>query len=349
MNNIQSAKLRKVMATPLLCLSLLLTACTQTTDPEQEPTQDAILFGVEGVAQTKVDYDGQSADFTAGDQIGVYAFYNNFYYYYTQYSSFAESVIFANQGLIVDESKNANYSPLVSWTFSTLYGTAPHTLDVVAYYPFKEGYNEDYALLVHDDSGAATLKYYYVNSSGVVNSGVDFMTAQTRYDDSDAPEDFRSDMLALERIPLSFTRQLASLNLKVTKPYGYSDKIVVNGVTVTFDAYKEFSQTVGASPQSTWSEMTENYALTGSTECNVTLSETVYEDAPDESTTSTATYLLEDDNMFFFPPETNILKVDFDITVGTEKTTYTWHPHIATIQANTHYTLNLELDPARAN
>ncbi|MFI3267426.1 MAG: hypothetical protein R3Y51_01790 [Rikenellaceae bacterium] len=328
--------------------TLVSSSCTKSLS-DTASDESVMLFGVEST-QTKVNYDGVEADFEKGDELGLYAFYNNFYYYYNEYASFAESVIFANHGLTIDESKNATYSPLRTWTFSTLYGTAPHTLDVVAYYPFKTGYNEDYVVMVYDeDDGAATLEYYYVNDDGDINN-VDYMTACTRYDYSAKTDEFREAMLGLEYIPLSFTRQTASLNFKITKPEDYETEIIVKGVEVTFDAYKKMTQTIGASSTVTWSDMTENYSLTTSTTCSATLAETVYDYTPSEDVTPTVVDdLLSDEQLLFFPPGTEIWKIVFTLTDDGEEKEYTWHAHVDEIFANTHYTLNLELDPSRAN
>lgn len=351
----------------VLSLVFMLCSCTKDEAESQGVVDGVILFGVEDIASTKVlygdqDNGGLSASFEDGEYIGLYAFYNNFYYYYMSYLSFAESVLFTNQGLKIelsDASCDATYSPLKSWTFSTLYGTAPHTLDCIAYYPFQESYNPKYVNMVHDDGGAATLEYYYVGYLGseeadnVVNANIDFMTAHSRYAYSSSDtEGFRSDMLSRDKLILAFTRQMASLNLQVTKPEGYTAEIVVKGLTVYFDAYTKFTQTVNTSSSVTWSEMTENYALEASVTCGdsgVSLSETSWNSTPSEDFVYVVPNLLEDDNMLFFPPATEINKIVFSITDGGVATTYTWHPHVAPIEANTLYTLNLELDPSRAN
>lgn len=350
---------------------LALASCSEDnieTSESVETVENPMLFGIEQIAQTKVSYGDQdnaglSAKFDVGDNLGVYAFYNNFYYYYNDYGVFAESVIFANEGMWVTESSGAyyaSYEPLRSWTFSTLYGTAPHTLDVVAYYPLVSGsgYNPHH-LNVVETNGAATLEYYYYSYDGAddsdgytVNSNVDFMTAHTRYDQyEDQPEQFRAAMLSLTSIPLEFTRQLASLNFQVTKPDGYESEIKVTALTVTFDAPTKFTQTISSSPKIAWDDMTENYSLTASTTCEATLAQTVYNYTPGEHEEDIAVVddLLEDDELLFFPPETEIWKIVFTITDGGVEKEYTWHAHVAEIVANTHYTLSLELDPSRAN
>lgn len=365
-----------------LCALLLLGSCAKEEVEISDSTEHAMLFSIEEIAMTKVEYGEQtnggiSATFEVGDQVGVYAFYNNFYYYYNQYEDFAESVILANHGMKVEKNDSELtlvYTPVVSWTFSTLYGTAPHTLDCVAYYPFEDGYNTDYAMMVHDSSGAATLEYYYaytetntdtdteiVTETVKTRANIDFMTACYRNDEyaattdkEDDPDGFREAMLSLESIPLSFTRQLASLNLQVTKPDGYGDKIVVNGITVYFDACTKFVQTIGYSDKIEWSEMTTGYSLTATTTCSAILAETGWDDVPEEDASNEGVAnLLKDEDMLFFPPGSDILKIVFSITVGegdsAYDTEYTWHPHIAPIVANTHYTLSLELDPERAN
>lgn len=349
----------------LLTLTAI-SGCTNSSDIEDEPLQDAMLFGVEEIAQTKVAYsqgsdDKITATFEEGDQIGLYAFYNNFYYYYPEYSSFAESVIFANQELTVQaDRKSTTYTPVRSWTFSTLYGTAPHTLDAIAYYPFKADYNADYVYIEHTypdaeagtSGGKATLIYYYATqdseSNYTANVDVDFMTAHTRYDDSETPDNFRSDMLSLAAIPLSFTRQTASLNLQVTKPDDYGTDLTVTSITVYYDAYTKFTQSVDVTSEVAWSDMTSDYALQVSkTGLSVELAETDWDSTPTEDSYNAVSNLLADDNLLHFPPDTQINKIVF--TLKETSDTYTWHPHIATFVANTHYTLNLELDPARNN
>ncbi len=347
-----------------------LCSCTKGSNTSDAPLQDAMLFGVEEIAETKVAYSQDADDkiiasFTEGDEIGVYAYYNNFYYYYTEYADFAESVIFANHQLTVgDDGESLSYSPLRSWTFSTLYGTAPHTLDAFAYYPFKADYNYDYVYIEHTypdaeegtSGGAGTLIYWYAYdydendvNYGAVNSDIDFMTAHTRYDDSETPENFREDMLSLTAIPFAFTRQTASLNLQVTKPDDYASTITVTGITVYYDAYRKFTQSINSSSVVTWSEMTTGYALEASkTGLNVELDETDWDSTPTEDSYNEVDNLLANDNLLHFPPDTQINKIVFTIS-GATTNTYTWHPHIATFVANTHYTLNLELDPERAN
>ncbi len=335
---------------------MLLASC-EKHEVVSSVAQSSILFSVDEITQTKVSYGeqengGVSAAFEDGDYIGVYAFYNNFYYYYMEYLSFAESVIFANDSLELDGSGGASYSPLKSWTFSTLYGTAPHTLDVVSYYPFTSGYNPKYINVVHDDSGAATLEYYYVGYLGddsqtddVVNFNIDFMTATQRYNYSDDTTGFRDAMLALPSIPLSFTRQMASLNIQVTKPDDYSSDIIVTQVDVYCYAYQKFTQTIGANEKIEWSEKSEELLVATAT-CKITLDKTGRDEVSDEEATNDVDNLLESDNLLYFPPGTDISKVVFTLDGGGS---YTWHPHIATIEANTNYILNLELDPARAN
>ncbi len=344
-------KLNKIAS--LLCILFTLTSCVKEDVETNVPVEDSMLFGVKGIAQTRIDYSGESdnrvtAMFEKGDNIGLYAFYNNFYYYFSEYMSFAESVIFTNQGLTVDGNNNATYSPVRSWTFSTIYGTAPHTLDCVAYYPFREGYNTTYVHVTNDNNGKATLEYLYAYE-GVVNANVDFMTAYTRYDDSLTPDRFRDDMLALQSIPLSFTRRCASLNLKVTKPKGYTTDIIVTEVTVYFDAFTKFTQTIGSDSVISWVDMTSDYALEASAFCNVNLIENTWNNTPGQGATNKADNLLEYDNMLHFPPETQINKIVFVLTDDGVSKNYTWHPHLAPIEANTNYTLNLELDPQRAN
>lgn len=340
------------------------TSCTKDETIEDPNSQESVmLFGVENIAQTKVSYDDQpngglSAKFDAGDNIGVYAFYNNFYYYYNDYGTFAESVIFANQGMTLNDDLDATYSPLRTWTFSTLYGTAPHTLDVMSYYPLVEGYNPGCINMYSDSTGAATFEYYYysyVETNGVkvytLNSDKDFMTAQTRYSGYSDSSTFRTAMLALEKIPLSFTRRLASMNFQVTKPDDYTTDIVVTGLTVYFKAPTKFTETVGANPSRSWGweEEYEDTIFEASTTCKEILEETSWDDTPEEGATNEVDNLLEDEELLFFPPGTEIQKIVFTLTDGGEATTYTWHAHVAEIVANTHYTLNLELDPARAN
>ncbi len=333
---------------------LAMSSCAKSAEdstPEQEQ-QGTILFSIEGVAQTKVDYNGIEADFEENDEIGLYAFYNNFYYYYLDYETFAESVIFANNGLTIDSSNNATYSPLKSWTFSTIYGTAPHTLDVVAYYPFLADYNTDFAYMIYDDTGAASLIFSYLDSDDKVNN-VDFMIANERYDYSADKDNFRAAMLALEYIPLTFTRQMASMNFKVTKPEGDTSTIVVTGVEVIFDASTKMSQLISTTePKAVWSndQSDMGYSLSNSTTCEYTLAETEYDYTPeDDVTPAEVSDLLAEDNLLYFPPGTSIQKILFTIKVDGSETTYTWHAHVAEIVANTHYTLNLELDPDRAN
>ncbi|MFR9650631.1 MAG: hypothetical protein SNG35_01220 [Rikenellaceae bacterium] len=349
---------------------LWLCSCSvdETTGYDAADDEHYMIFGVERVAQSRLDYDGQSATFEAGENIGLYAFYNNYYFYYNDYDVFAESVIFANQGLAVYDGY-ATSDPQLSWTFSTLYGTAPHTIDIVSYYPFKEYYNPDYVILidyVDDDSIGPTLEFYYYNydddeQTYTTNSTVDFMTAYTRYSYYDEDEDdygaatFRTEMLARESIPLTFTRQLASLNLQVTKPDGYETEIKVDSITVHFDAYQKYTLNTGNSddPVAGWESdtMTSNYALTATTTLAEpkSLTETSWDSDPGEGVTYVVEDLLEDDELLFFPPDTDIFKIIFYITDDGEAKTYTWHPHITTIEANTRYTLSLELDPARAN
>lgn len=357
----------------IFCLLLALNSC-QKEQIEDVVIDKEILFGVEEIAQTKLAYGDQtngglSAKFSADDKIGVYAYYNNFYYYYTEYESFAESVVFSNQGMWItnnaDGTQGLSYSPLRSWTFSTLYGTAPYKIDCIAFYPYNDSggtsyYNPKYINMVNDESGKATLEYYYYGYMGndadatyVVNSNIDFMTAHTLYQEEDAT-DFRSAMLGLDYIPLVFTRQTASLNLQVTKPDDYPTEIIVTGISVYFDAYTKFTQTLSSSggtisDEIRWEDMTTDYSLTASTTCNATLAETGWNAVPDEDSSNEVEDLLEDDEILFFPPDTEIFKIVFTLTDDGEAKTYTWHPHIATIVANTHYTLSLELDPARAN
>ncbi len=356
----------------LLSLLLVCASCTkEETTEEAVVAEEAVMqFSVEQIAQTKVEYSGLTATFTDGENAGLYTFYNNFYYYYNDYGCFAESVIFANQGVTLYSSGVAEYSPMRSWTFSTIYGTAPHTIDCMAYYPFRADYNPDYVVVETIDN-TPTIEYNYYSettttteTTKTVNSDIDFMTAHYRYAATDSngdsdPETFRTYMLALGSIPLTFNRQTASLNLKVTKPDEHTDEIVVTGITVYFDAYTKFTQKIDNTSAVSWSEMwSETYKdettgdyLTTSKECNATLAKTGWDDIPTDGATTTTTVanLLEDSNMLFFPPEAEIQKIVFTLTDGSEAKEYTWHPHMATIEANTHYTLNLELDPERAN
>lgn len=379
-------KFNKILLT--FCFFAAASSCTKQDNNSTAPQADAIRFGIEEIAETRLAYDEQddsrlSARFTDGNKIGLYAFFNNFYYFYPEYSNFAESVIFANQDLTVrytDQGEQyTEYSPIKSWTFSTIYGTAPHTLDVVAYYPQKMGYNPDYVVINHSYSdkdgkggGAATLKYFYVSkktdpttnaTTTKVNFDIDFMTAHTRYDDSKTPLNFRNDMLSLSHIPLRFTRQTASLNLKVTKPDYYEDSITVKSVTAHFKAYQEFDlkgyinkdvqfdETTKpfAYSQGTWSNMSEDYLTASIGDLNVKLEKTNWTGNPQEGAERDVENLLPLEKMFHFPTDTDILKVVFTILDGTDEKTYVWHPHIAPIVANTHYTLHLELDPKRAN
>lgn len=355
------SKWLKLSLYSILILLCGLSSCAKQETEGLDSSQNAMLFGIEEITQTRLSYSDQdngglAAKFDAYENIGLFAYYNNFYHYYNEYASFAESVLFSNQGLIIDANYNATYSPLKSWTFSTLYGTAPHTLDAVAYYPFEEDYNPGYINLFRDSENNTLLEYYYVGYLGsevaqdsVVQCHRDFMTAHTRYDYSGTPSDFRDAMLELTSIPLTFTRQLASLNLQVTKPDDYPTEIIVTGISVYFDAYRKFTQSIDSKSTVTWSNMTSNYSLTATATCNTELEETGWDSTPDQDAYNTVENLLEDDNMLFFPPETQINKVVFTLTDDGAETTYTWHPHIATIEANTHYTLSLELDPARAN
>lgn len=333
------------------CLLSALTSCTKSNNFSHQ--EQSMLFGVESITQTRVDYTdhdngGVAAQFEEGDQIGLYGFYNNFYYYYSEYLNFAESVIFANQGLIVNSQGSAAYSPIRSWTFSTIYGTAPHTLDCIAYYPFREGHNPTYVNLTHDENGAATLEYHYVDGSDI-NSNIDFMTAHTRYDRHETPEDFRKEMLALKSIPLTFTRRTASLNFKVTKPKGYAREIVVTGVTLHFDSYSKFHQKVDGGSAIWWSGMTNGYSRLTSTNCEKSLKETTWDGIPEAGAQHKVENLLSSDQRFFLPPDSTIGKIVFSITDNGEPKTFTWHPHVATIEANATYTLNLELDPNRVS
>ncbi len=342
-------KFNKIFTT--IGLSLAIASCAKEEISTSQ--NDAMQFWIKEITQSRVAYDDQenggiSATFEAGDDIGLYAFYNNFYYFYDQYNNFAESIIFANQGLRVDTQGAATYSPLRSWTFSTIYGTAPHTIDCIAYYPFKEGYNPNYVVMNHDSNGAATLAYQYVDGD-TVNSNIDFMTAHTRYDDSATPEKFRSDMLGLGSIPFIFTRRTASLNLRVSKPEGYATDVIVTGVTLYFDAYTKFTHTVNGESAVQWEGMTTGYALQASAACEKSLAETSWNPSPESGAMQPAENLLSEKERFFLPPDTNIHKVLFTITVNEVEKSYTWHPHIAPIKANSHYTLNLELDPNRAN
>ncbi len=364
---------------PLLSILLVLTSCEREDIESVDTVEYPMLFGVEQITQTKVSYEDQYSDedtatfegvaarFDVGDNVGLYAFYNNYYYWYNDYGCFAESVIFANHGMVVGEDNMLDYSPIRSWTFSTLYGTAPHTIDVMAYYPLVDGYYPEQIAMINDETGAATFEYYYfynktstttddqgetTTTSRVVNSDVDFMTAHTRYDEyEDRATDFREAMLEKATIPLEFTRQLASLNLQVTKPDGYATDIIVTGLTFYFDAYEKFTQTISSSDVVKWDGMTEGYSLTATvSDLEVTLNQTGWSDIPsDGATNEGVANLLTAKQMPFFPPDAEIWKVIFTITDGGEAKTYTWHPHITTIEANRHYTLSLELDPARAN
>ncbi len=350
----------------ILCLLLACSSCAREelqsyVEEDVEVVENPMLFGVEQIAQTKVTYDGVTASFEVGDEIGIYAFYNNFYYYYNDYGVFAESVLFANHGAHIGDSSNAIYEPLRSWTFSTVYGTAPHTLDCVAYYPLKEGYNPDHVIMNYDDTDAVTLQYCYyydyetededASTTGqIVRDTVDFMTAHTRYDEYQGdPETFRTEMLGLTSIPLEFTRQTASLNFQVTKPDDHTNTIIVTGLTIYFDACTKFTQSISGSDTISWSDMTENHYLEATRTCSKALVTTNWDAIPEEGSSNTVANLLDDDNMLFFPPKTEIWKVVFTITDNGEEKEYTWHPHVAEIVANTHYTLSLELDPDRAN
>lgn len=392
----------------LITLSVLL-AISSCTKQEKvvEYTPNPMLFGIENIAQTKISYaaedvilldkngnpvldkDGNkifqervTAEFEEWEQVGVYAFYNNFYYWYDEYQNFAESIIFPNIGMNVrygTSGKYLEYSPLKSWTFSTIYGDSPHTLDAVAYYPLVVGYHpEQLQMLNTTPSNPATLEYFYAykeTSTGkiIVNSHIDFMTAHTRYDNNEKdPIAFRKQMLALEYIPLSFTRQTAVLNIQVTKPAKNRDKIEINGLTVEFDAPLKFTQKIApysSTPNenaawdiTTMASQTEGFGewLTATTTFSTpkVLKPTGFDDNPDDNyqyvVEKLFDYTTDKEQLLYFPTGTDINKITFDITVTgednvvkTDQTEFVWHPHIAPIKANRLLTLTLELDPSR--
>lgn len=389
-------KFEKIFST--LWLLLALTACAKEEPESIAPIENPMLFSIKEIIQTKVSYDDQtngglSAEFDHGDQIGLYAYYNNYYDYYDEYGNFAESVIFANNGAHVNSSGSITYNPIQSWTFSSVYGTSPFTLDCVAYYPFKAGYNDNYAHMTSSLKGAATINYDYAYQESVtdektdvttttikVHDKIDFMTAHTKLSgvtevggdgDEWTAAEFREKMLALPSIKLSFMRQLATLNFKVSKPDNYANKIEVTKVEVTFDAPTKYAKLVsdnsGTDPWSTmaseWDNGATPYPLTASRECSKELKETGWDDVPTAGAVHPAENLLdcsndddEDNNkLFYFPPKTKIWKVVFTInetdatTNAKVEKTFTWHAHVAEIKANTHYSLTLELDPNRAN
>ncbi len=359
-------------------LLMVHTSCSVGEEVSPAAVEPAIGFGIGDIAQTKVEYtEGESdarlsAEFEPEELIGIYAFYNNFFYYYTEYAGYAESVIFHNQWLKIDkvDVTKAAYEPQLSWTFSTLYGDSPHTLDCVAYYPYAANYNPRYANLVHsystEDSngGAATLEYYYVgymggvsdNATEVVNANVDFMTAHVRYDsytDSADAAGFRDYIISNPTIALSFTRQLASLDLQVTKPLTHNEKIFVNELQVIFDAPAKFEQKIDETKAVAWSDVRRELSYT--VDCNdKELIKNTWDDTPvDDVAKQDVENLLGVDNMLFFPPDTYIRKLVFTITIGegdaATQQRYVWHPHVATFVRNKHYTLTLELDPERDN
>ncbi len=344
----------------VLFTALLLSSCAKESLNDNNPApKNPMLFGVEKIAQTKVAYteetDGKiSAAFEPKvDEIGLYAFYNNFYVWYDEYQNFAESVIFSNQGMEVDDNGYLTYSPLKSWTFSTIYGTAPHTVDVEAYYPFKANYNDDMNLAGDEKTGASTLIYKF-KSASEVKCDVDFMTSHRRIDEyEDKPIEFREAMLALRTIELQFTRRTAAMNIKVSKPSDFDEKIVVNSIAVEFNAPTLYTQTISNVDVINWTlpeDMTFSKTLTTAVE----LEKTNWNGMPSTDMTNSTKDLFAPKDMLHFPPGTVINKITFGYTVTSASnvetsSTYNWHPHTAPTLANTSFTLNIELNPIRNN
>ncbi len=334
----------------MLCLLSVapLISCEREEDKIGDRTEGVMMFGIDKIVQPRIDYGDQSnggisATFESDDRLGLYAFYNNFFYFYPEYNEFAESVVFVNQELVLDDAGNASYSPLRTWTFSTIYGIAPYMIDCFAYHP----YNTHSVNIFNNNHDIPVFEYTYANGSST-NSNIDFMTAHTRHK-SDSAEEFRATMLATDRIAFEFTRRTASFNFRVSKPANHKENIVVKKVEFHFDAYTKFLQQIDENSRCSWENMTTGYSLRASTTCNVSIEPTNPDITPDDGVDSGVKELLENDNLIFLPPDSKVLKIVFSIEEDNVPKTYTWHAHIEPIVANKHFSLNLELDPDRAN
>ncbi len=233
------------LLTSILAVAVVLCGCDKSDD---ETSIDKMIgFGISlpevatrvTVSDTENSNGKFDVTFDDDDQIGLYLYYNNFYEYYAEWSTYAESVIFANQ-LITPTAGGtlATYSPIKSWTFSTIYGTQPYKYDAIAYYPYT-----DNGAIVSKWSGASSniLIYYYDPS--ILDRHCDFMVGTATYvTDKSDPGKFREDILAGSgNVALKFTREMASVNLRLRKIDTYaSETIEVKGMTLSFDSYNRF-------------------------------------------------------------------------------------------------------------
>lgn len=339
----------------LIIATIVVVSCNNSYNLESDDNNyGTIRFGIDNITTRVSD----SNEFEFDDRLGVYMFFNHFYYYYTEYNNFAESVIFSNQELIVQSSSSVSYSPLKTWTFSTVYGTAPHNLDIVAYYPYAVSDRVSFSNSTEDngidDTNNALFMFEYDATN--ISNHCDFMIAENTYnysddltpDGSDDAEIFRNYILEQPYLTLTFKRKLASLNLKVSKEESITSDITVTGITVYFKADTLFCYNTLADSEAWYGKPSENKTV--SVSCKQVLTATIDPTDPDNSGVEFDVDYLLSDNLYF-PPNTEIEMVEFNIEGdGADgKSTYEWHPHMATIVENTHYTLNLELDPNRKN
>lgn len=351
--------------------------CSCDTADEQGLQEEAcyIGFGLSAEVSTRVTVsDTENTEgkydvtFDKGDKIGVYLYYNNFFNYYSEYNSYAESVIFANEELTVgSDVATATYSPIKSWTFSTLYGTAPYRYDAIAYYPYTDDSD-----IASKWSAPESHTFVYTYNPSDFEKHCDFMIGSATYSDAASnAENFRTYVLTNSNISLNFTRQMASMNFCITKADHLETSVIeVKGFAVYFSAYNQFvydqakadgewcssgdapsvmgSYTVVVGSES----LDSSVATLATTSANSTNNDTAGDTTTDPEDLVGAGVKVSDElisSHLYLPPQSYVSKIVFDITVDGADDTYTWHPHVAEIVANTHYTLNMELDPERSN
>lgn len=348
---------------------ILAAACEKITIPETKPaTPDEMIPGmiyfsnpkISTSVETRVTDTEQSdgsytSKFDDNDEISVYSFYN--YYYEPD----GESVVFDNEKVTVaDDDTTAEYQeltygePLRAWTFSTIYGTAPHTVQNFAFYP----YSTEISLSTTNGSDAATFTLAYDPKEPC-----DLMVAKTTLSKS-TPSDFRDFILGegeyisdgAQTIKFQFERLLGAITFRITKVARVTEKIEINNIEVFYNTNGKEILTIDTHSMNDTDDGTNSYSWTDSD--SITDSSSVKVPVRGENCTINKTpteirdevKTITEKPQFFFTPGTTISKVVFTYTLGsTAGETHTWHPHINPIEANENISLQFELDPGRNN
>ncbi len=289
---------------------------------------------------TRIDQDG----FTAGDQIGVYLYYNYWF------DRDAESKLLDDATVSVTGT-GITIDPQKLWTFSSLGGDVPISLHAEAYYPKSAAVGKNYPV----EDGNAYLVWNY-------DPQVDLLLAKQAYADwqyYDATssltkgEQFKKFITEADKrggvVDLEFKHQMATLSFYIYKA-NISDNIDIERVKINYTCSEGLSQ----DGVSTWSDVTSQR--------EVELSVTAGQGLITATTASAATQLTFDDE-FFLPPtetiynaggewvktiKTVINRVQFSFVGDSGAYTYAWHPHIENMKVK-NYKITFELDPDKQN